>query len=564
MSISLFRATHNTVSPCVILREAMPQPPEGQAMTYAVPSMETAYSELRPLFFGAFGSLARQGFAAAPTDTLDLIHDFFTEAWKGITKNYDPKKGPFERYAYVAFVHFVRPRIIGSIHLRNSCVEYEQLLDSTDDRLSIRPDFEFRQDVGKLVAAIDDLPELQLNVLKHYLSFEAPSERALAREFGLSRYKLKSALIAALGSVIVHLDKPHSISERDWNVALAVWRDKRSFEGAAKCNDMTVHQVSSANLRILGFLGQVLSDYQGWGTPHVRSTDMSAKVTVPSAESLFTEALRSPDNPEILEKIQTRREEILEALENADRFLLLDEELNSIDNAWLGKCYEALGVAPLVSKDEGEFYATADAEESLGRAFSEGLMTIGREDIQGFLTLAVLPRIHLEEALELLRTPAAVGAGDYSIPLARVGLTPLSMFYATEAVSYLIERLVNQELVPSEPQILLEEENVLVNRDSHEILTWGLVVDEIQRLSVCEFETAVGVYRWLVQVAQYRPYLFSGFKCSPAKKGQAVALTGTEIRFENLYQRWGFEGIKTGVASNDLRLWADSRTARSS
>jgi hypothetical protein len=234
-------------------------------MTYAVPSMETAYSDLRPLFFGAFGRLARQGFAVAPADTQDLIHDFFTDAWNGVIKNYNPSKGPFEKYAYVAFVHFVRPRIIVTIHLRNSCVDYEQIKDASDDRLSIKPDFEFRRDVQRLEETIDHLPGVEHDVLKHYLSCEAPSERALAKEFGLSRYKLRSALISALGSVIVCLDRPHSISERDWNVALAVWRDKLSFEGAAKCYEITAHQASSANLRILRFLSQVLKDYVSLG-----------------------------------------------------------------------------------------------------------------------------------------------------------------------------------------------------------------------------------------------------------------------------------------------------------
>lgn len=511
-------------------------------MTYAIPSMEVAYSDLRPLFFGAFGRLARQGFAAAPTDTLDLIHDFFTEAWVGITRNYDPQKGPFEKYVYVAFVHFVRPRIIGTIHLRNSCVEYERLVDAPDDRLSIKPDFEFHGDVQRLIEAIDHLPGVQHELLRQYLSFEAPSERALAKDFGLSRYKFRSALISALGSVIVCFDRPHSISERDWNVALAVWRDKRSFEGAAKCNQISVHQVKSSNLRILRFLSQVLSDYHSWGTRHLRSTDMSAKL-VSNPESLFTEALRSPNNLEILERVRSHAKDILAGLESSEHFGPSDEELCGIDEAWLAACYDALAVALSPDTEDG-FYATAADEESVGRAFGEALMTVDREEIQLLKTLSSLPAVEREEEQELLRTPSSKGAGLYAVPLARVGLTPLSIFHATEAVSYLIERLVDQQLLPAEPSILLSEADVLVDEVHHDVLTWALVVDEIRRLSVCNLETAVEIYRWLIQVAQYRPYVFSGFKCDPADWGQAVCLTNSELRFDDLYKRWGFENVK--------------------
>ena len=81
-----------------------------------VPTFEQAYSQLMPLFFGALGRLARQGFVVSPADGMDLIHDFFAEAWGGLVAHYDPNKGSFEGYAYVGFVQFSRPRI-GGAHL---------------------------------------------------------------------------------------------------------------------------------------------------------------------------------------------------------------------------------------------------------------------------------------------------------------------------------------------------------------------------------------------------------------------------------------------------------------
>lgn len=509
-------------------------------MTYAIPNMEAAYSELRPLFFGAFGKLARQGFAAAPTDTLDLIHDFFTEAWPGVTRNYDPQKGPFEKYVYVAFVHFVRPRIIDTIHLRNSFIEYDRIIDSSKDGLSVEPDFESRIDVQRLNIAINHLSKFEQDLLKHYLSFEAPSERALARKFDLSRYKLRTALISALGNIIVWLDRPHLVSPLDWNVALSVWRDKRSFAGAAKCHGLTIHQIKSSNLRVLKFLSQVLTNYHTWDLLNSRSTNMSTKPMAKSAEALFTEALKSANNLELLEQVGLHAEEILAVMESSDQFGPSDDELSSIDDEWLAVCYNALANKK-VSEVEEEFYATADDEESVGRAFSQALLTINRDDIRNFDTFKSLPGIEPAEAMELLQTPSAQGAGSDAEPLARIGLTPLSVFYGTEAVSYLIERLMDQELVPRDTVILLEAGDLLVNEEHHNVLTWDLTIDEIRRLSICNRDTAVELYRWLIQVAQYRPYIFVGFKSDPAVEGLAVRLSSSDMKFENLYQRWGFE-----------------------
>jgi hypothetical protein len=271
---------------------------------------------------------------------------------------------------------------------------------------------------------------------------------------------------------------------------------------------------------------------------------MSVNPTSDSAESLFREALRSPNNLDLLERVRIHAGDILAGLESPDEFGPSDDELSDIDEAWLAACYDALAVSKLSLDVEEEFYATGGDEESVGRAFSQGLMTVDRKDIQRFDSLASLPPVEREEQEELLSTPSAKGAGSYALPLARVGLTPLSMFYATESVSYLIERLVDQDLLPVRTSILFRNTDVLVDEAEHEVLTWDLVVDEIRRLSVCNSETAIGIYQWLIQVAQYRRFVFSGVECDPAEGGRAVRLTSSEVRFDNLYQRWGLEKVK--------------------
>ena len=48
------------------------------------PSWEEAYRLHRSLLFGALSKLAWSGFAVPPDEGLDLIHDFFIEAWAAV------------------------------------------------------------------------------------------------------------------------------------------------------------------------------------------------------------------------------------------------------------------------------------------------------------------------------------------------------------------------------------------------------------------------------------------------------------------------------------------------
>jgi hypothetical protein len=57
------------------------------------------------------GALARRGFAVAPDEARDLMHDFYLDEWERLGTLYDPSRGPFERYLLAAFFQFARRRI---------------------------------------------------------------------------------------------------------------------------------------------------------------------------------------------------------------------------------------------------------------------------------------------------------------------------------------------------------------------------------------------------------------------------------------------------------------------
>src|SRR4051812_39949290 len=82
-------------------------------------SLDIDYARYRRLLTAALARLARNGYAVPPDEGLDLIHDFFVEAWEGLIHRFDADKASFETYIYGAFIRFARPRIVRLNRLRS-------------------------------------------------------------------------------------------------------------------------------------------------------------------------------------------------------------------------------------------------------------------------------------------------------------------------------------------------------------------------------------------------------------------------------------------------------------
>ena len=132
----------------------------------------------------------------------------------------------------------------------------------------------------------------------------------------------------------------------------------------------------------------------------------------------------------------------------------------------------------------------------------------------------------------------------YSEQLVTYGLTPLKIFYATEAVGSLLDRLMRHGV--------LEERPLMIALDAHAVLDGGafrdrhLLVKEIENVAECSEGMARMVLSWLFEVAQYKPFLFIGFEAEPRK---AIRLSRSPVRYDNLYERWGL-GLYTTASSS--------------
>ena len=61
--------------------------PSTDGSNHSLSDAGPAYEKYKPLLFSALAHLARQGYVAPASDGLDLVHDFFLEAWAGLERS---------------------------------------------------------------------------------------------------------------------------------------------------------------------------------------------------------------------------------------------------------------------------------------------------------------------------------------------------------------------------------------------------------------------------------------------------------------------------------------------
>ena len=231
--------------------------------TLSVPPLAQAYAELRPLLFDALARLARQGFAVSPADAMDFMHDFFLEAWTKITTNYDPAKGRFESYVYGAFVQYARPRIARLQRLQRDLVDPAELREmGRIDQAPGEASLTLGVDQGVLRQALQQLSAAECQMLLTYFGSSDLSERRLARDLRIGRYKLREQLLTAVGKVMLHLNEQAKFSELDWKIARSLWLDQRSVGETAGYLGISEAQVRNGHHRNLKMLAGFLQRYR--------------------------------------------------------------------------------------------------------------------------------------------------------------------------------------------------------------------------------------------------------------------------------------------------------------
>jgi len=255
---------------------------------------------------------------------------------------------------------------------------------------------------------------------------------------------------------------------------------------------------------------------------------------------LLREALLSGENAELLQLVRTNAEGILRELEGSEQDPL-EGRLADVDPAWMARVYEALSREEEFLGDDRRlierlFQAKQNEERDIGRAFEQALLVNLPDDILTWKGITP-PRTEVPAAqrLELLASPSVAGNRYAEESLVPFGMTPLTVFYATEAIGGLAERLIRKGRLKTGQPIGLSTLNQ--HHGGYQQLELAMACSEVGMTTGLSDPPSAALTGWCIRVAQYKRGLFPRFSTEPLGE-DAARMTWAGETAENLFQRW--------------------------
>lgn len=257
---------------------------------------------------------------------------------------------------------------------------------------------------------------------------------------------------------------------------------------------------------------------------------------------LLRQLFLSTGNEDLLEKASKESDDILAAMENADWDQIIDEEAaEKLDLEWVAKVYAALAKSHVSEGDaalfEALFEGRARDERKIGEAFEclvEKLSTPARQFSSYF---GSLPAVSDGQKAELISSPA-VQASPHALEIVRWGITPVTIFTATEAVALLVDRKVRRGKFSEQKPIMISKESPRVSPQNlpAQELPFQTLAMEIRFATRCSEEASSRILDWTIDAAHSVPFLYKGLRAEVHEKG--IGLISDKDCPTELLQRW--------------------------
>jgi RNA polymerase sigma factor (sigma-70 family) len=512
----------------------------------AVRDWPEAQSQFQGLLYSALSRLAVHGYRTTLEEARDLILDFFLDEWSGLIHRFDPSRARLSTYVYRAFVLYARPRIRHLMKWKNSLNDLSALsrqLPSQDTQPG--PD---SLEIASIRLAVAQLSDEERQALELAVA-ERASLAEVAAQAGVTRYRARELLCDAFGRVLVAFGERGSLSEQEWNAALAIWRDGEAPRVAARQMGISTEQIQEFRNKVLDFIGQGVRSANRLSTHTLtrKGTIMARKATARTSVTLTAAQLLSAaiqaESTQFWHEIRQRREEILEYLEDND-FELSEEEQQMLDEdpeilthlltALGDKLDDHLSAREQAAADDLIGFLEND-ERLVGNAFTYTLLPGLSDELREFdrWFLDVAPLSDNDPELQYLRerpdVMAANEGNEYPEDLLRYRVTPLTLLYASQAPQNVFNDLLKSGHV-------LDPRSICLGAGEHSTLPVSDVVREIQMLVECDAHLANSLYDYCFAIAlDDHFYFWEGFR-SKKDRNSILHLTPTDDK--GVAERW--------------------------
>lgn len=123
----------------------------------------------------------------------------------------------------------------------------------------------------------------------------------------------------------------------------------------------------------------------------------------------------------------------------------------------------------------------------------------------------------------------------YSGDLLLYGLTPVTIFFASEAIAGFIERFLCPGVLNEELPHISRTSNTFV--EAHQGIH-SMIMREIVRVAKCDSESAVKILDWFIDILPHKPYFFRGFYARATEDEIIFNFVQPHERGKTLQERW--------------------------
>jgi RNA polymerase sigma factor (sigma-70 family) len=475
-----------------------------------------AEAHFRGLLYAALARLAAAGYVATLEESRDLIVDFFLEEWSGLVARYKPELARPKTYIYRAFLLYARPKLRRLRRQKYSLADVTRL-----SRQEPASPAEFESSAMlDAAAALEQLPDDERDVLWQLLQGKS-NLNELARKAGVTRYRVREMLADAFGRLLVSLGERKTLTDEEWRIAVALWREGRSPRDAARELGVTTDSIQHCRGKVLDLIGRAIraeNRLTKKSRPTARKhSPIAGATTMDTLIDCLKEAIRVNTDSAWAE-VAHHREPLAELLENRD-IELSDEEQQVLDDhpEILVRLLQVLGddLDDSLSPEEKE---SADAlveaqegdEQTVGTAFAHVLLPDLSEELLKFSKFFyMLHRVDDEADYFKARTDvrAAEAAGGYPADLLSYGITPMTLLYVSTAARNVYEDRLRDALIDLEQPLLMGEDESLETS-----LPAADVIREIGMLVECDPVMAKALFQYGFAIAwDDHPLFWEGF-----------------------------------------------------
>ena len=257
-------------------------------------------------------------------------------------------------------------------------------------------------------------------------------------------------------------------------------------------------------------------------------------------------------NPELLQQLRKRADEVTAALDASDDEPFTEIESRTIaeDPQWLAQVYDVLGCEEDATAHESELEAAIDEihrnqDREIAEAFQILVGHLPADLREWRLWFGRLAQISQASRETLCQRWSELCADASTLELTRYGMTPATFFEAVVGLQLLLERCMEDSRERADSVFLLEFETLVDEypaKRGHVSLRYRQVLAQIRSSPDCPPGAEEALLRWTCLAAARRPRMFQGFKVLAVVSGSVLGVVhdpGNENT--DLLHRWTYE-----------------------